>query len=43
MGVHYCRVALTTNKLTQLNVWDPEANHIHIDFPADELPADEYR
>lgn len=40
-GLRYRRVDLTPINLIQLNVWDPDGNHIHIDFPADELPADE--
>ena len=23
-------------ELVQINVWDPDGNHIHVDFPADE-------
>ncbi len=38
-GVHYRRVDLTSINLIQLNVWDRDGNHMHIDFPADELPA----
>jgi catechol 2,3-dioxygenase-like lactoylglutathione lyase family enzyme len=25
--------------IVQINVWDPDGNHIHIDFPADESEA----
>lgn len=39
LGVRYRRVDLTSINLIQLNVWDPDGNHMHIDFPADELPA----
>jgi len=26
--------------ITQVNLWDPDGNHLHVDFPADELPGD---
>lgn len=25
--------------IVQINVWDPDGNHIHVDFPADEARA----
>ncbi|WP_425079549.1 VOC family protein [Ruegeria denitrificans] len=34
--VRYHRADLTAVDIVQLNVWDPDGNHIHIDFPADE-------
>ncbi|NOC45330.1 VOC family protein [Ruegeria sp. HKCCD7559] len=35
-GVSYRRVELTAIGTVQLNVWDPDGNHIHIDFRTDE-------
>jgi len=34
--VRYHRADLTAVDIVQLNVWDPDGNHVHIDFPADE-------
>lgn len=36
MGKQYHRSELPSINLIQLNVWDPDGNHIHIDFPTDE-------
>jgi len=30
------RSEVTDIKIVQYNLWDPDGNHIHIDFPADE-------
>lgn len=35
-GVRYKRVEVTSFKLVQFNLWDPDGNHIHVDFPAEE-------
>ena len=35
-GITYKRNELTDFRIVQVNVWDPDGNHIHIDFPADE-------
>lgn len=35
-GVHYQRSEVPGFKLVQYNIWDPDGNHIHIDFAADE-------
>ena len=35
-GVSYRRVELTAIDTVQLNIWDPDGNHIHIDFRTDE-------
>jgi len=35
-GVKYRRGDLPDFNIIQINVWDPDGNHIHIDFPADE-------
>ncbi|NNF15351.1 MAG: glyoxalase [Gammaproteobacteria bacterium] len=36
MGERYRRSDISDFKLVQINIWDPDGNHIHIDFPADE-------
>ncbi len=36
MGEPYQRVELLTLDLAQLNLWDPDGNHLHLDFPSDE-------
>lgn len=36
MGETYKRRDLADFKLAQLNLWDPDGNHIHVDFPLDE-------
>ena len=38
-GVSYRRVELTAIGTVQLNAWDPDGNHIHIDFSAEEADA----
>lgn len=35
-GVEFRRSEIKSFKLIQINVWDPDGNHIHIDFAADE-------
>lgn len=35
-GEKYRSSQLVPANLIQVNVWDPDGNHIHIDFPADE-------
>lgn len=35
-GIAYQRGELQDFNIIQINVWDPDGNHIHIDFPADE-------
>jgi catechol 2,3-dioxygenase-like lactoylglutathione lyase family enzyme len=35
-GIEYKRGDLKDFNIVQINVWDPDGNHIHIDFPADE-------
>ncbi len=32
----YRRGEVPSINLVQFNIWDPDGNHIHIDFPADE-------
>ena len=32
LGVQYQRYEVPSTNLVQLNVWDPDGNHIHIDF-----------
>ena len=34
MGEQYQRVDIPSFDLVQINLWDPDGNHIHIDFPA---------
>ncbi|MGI9315762.1 MAG: VOC family protein [bacterium] len=36
MGVHYKRIDIPEFNVYQINIWDPDGNHIHIDFPVDE-------
>jgi catechol 2,3-dioxygenase-like lactoylglutathione lyase family enzyme len=36
-GVDYELVAVAEANLVQVNIFDPDGNHIHIDFPAHEL------
>lgn len=36
MGEKYRCGQVPSVNLIQYNVWDPDGNHIHIDFPADE-------
>ena len=35
-GERYRRGDLPDFNIIQINVWDPDGNHIHIDFPANE-------
>ncbi|WP_298850027.1 VOC family protein [uncultured Ruegeria sp.] len=35
-GISYRRVDVPAVNVIQVNVWDPDGNHIHIDFPSDE-------
>lgn len=35
-GVRYQRNTLSDINLVQINLWDPDGNHIHVDFAADE-------
>ena len=36
LGEKYRSSKVPSINLLQYNVWDPDGNHIHIDFPADE-------
>lgn len=36
MGLVFRRSELKSFNIIQVNVWDPDGNHIHIDFKADE-------
>ncbi len=36
LDVRYERGTLAAANLLQINLWDPDGNHIHIDFAADE-------
>ena len=36
MGEHYRRVDISSFNIVQINLWDPDGNHIHVDFPTDE-------
>lgn len=35
-GDTYKRSEIPAIKTVQVNIWDPDGNHIHVDFPADE-------
>ena len=35
-GIPYKRVDIPDIAVYQINLWDPDGNHIHIDFPLDE-------
>ena len=35
-GERYERSELPSEGLTQINVWDPDGNHIHVDFKSNE-------
>ncbi|MGQ7847176.1 VOC family protein [Granulosicoccus sp. 3-233] len=35
-GIRYERAEVPSANLVQYNVWDPDGNHVHVDFPADE-------
>ena len=32
----YRRIEIPDFNIVQVNLWDPDGNHIHVDFPADE-------
>ena len=36
MSVKYRRVEIPEISLYQINLWDSDGNHIHLDFPADD-------
>ena len=36
MGEKYKRFEIPSFNIIQVNLWDPDGNHIHTDFPADE-------
>ncbi len=36
LDVTYKRNEVSVLNQVQINVWDPDGNHIHVDFPADE-------
>ena len=36
MGERFQRVDIPDFNIVQINLWDPDGNHIHVDFPADE-------
>lgn len=36
LGLRYDRRDIPSFNVIQVNVWDPDGNHIHIDFPAHE-------
>ena len=35
-GERYRRVEIPSFAIVQINLWDPDGNHLHVDFPADE-------
>ncbi len=35
-GEQFRRVEIASFGIIQINVWDPDGNHLHIDFPANE-------
>lgn len=35
-GTDYRRIVIAPINTVAFNVWDPDGNHIHVDFPADE-------
>ena len=35
-GERYQRADIPGFNIIQINIWDPDGNHIHVDFPADE-------
>lgn len=39
MGEKYELTRVPTFPIVQVNIWDPDGNHLHIDFHADEAPA----
>ena len=38
-GLKYRRVEIAQINTAAFNVWDPDGNHIHVDFPLNEAPA----
>jgi hypothetical protein len=36
MSVQYRRADIPEINLYQINLWDPDGNHIHLDFPMDD-------
>ncbi len=36
LGERYERSDIPSFNLVQINLWDPDGNHIHVDFPAGE-------
>lgn len=36
IGVQYQRIDLPEINIYQINLWDPDGNHIHVDFPVNE-------
>lgn len=36
MDEQYRRADISSLNMVQINLWDPDGNHIHVDFPADE-------
>ena len=36
LGERYQQLEIPSFNIIQINIWDPDGNHIHIDFPADE-------
>ena len=36
LGERYERTPIPSFGLVQINLWDPDGNHLHVDFPADE-------
>jgi hypothetical protein len=36
MNVQYRRADIPEISLYQINLWDADGNHIHLDFPADD-------
>lgn len=35
-GLRYEKAVIASANLIQFNIWDPDGNHVHVDFPADE-------
>ena len=35
-GLEYRRAVIDEFRLVQVNLWDPDGNHIHVDFAADD-------
>ena len=36
MGINFRRSDIPDFNLVQINLWDPDGNHLHVDFTADE-------